>query len=174
MEPAAAPLLCTREPAAPPETAQLGLLGWPSVVPFVAGCLAYVLYCARYDAQDMLVRDYFITYLGLWMLYMCLRRHEQLRGGDDDPAAAAELRRVRLVPLAISLYLGSLMALRVTRATPSLAPAIGLWVLLVLAVALGLYFTVAASRSGTRADDAGRCWPEEVPHDREMSPEQTV
>jgi hypothetical protein len=61
-----------------------------------------------------------------------------------------------------------------TAPVQSLPPAFGLWVLLVLAMALGIYFLVAACRSGTRADDAGRCLLEEAPHDRDVSPEQTV
>jgi hypothetical protein len=93
MEPAATPFLVLREPA-PPKTAQLGHR-WAlwAILSLVTGGLVWGLYRARHDAHDLVrvVGDYGTTYYGVGMLYLCLRRHELLRG-DADPAAATELR----------------------------------------------------------------------------------
>jgi hypothetical protein len=121
---------------------------------------------------------------GMWVLVVlaiCLglyfavaaRRSDVARVGDDDPAAATELRRARLVPWAISLYLGWWMWLLVLNAVPSLAPPFGMWVLDLLVMGLGLYFLGAACRSDARVDDdddGRRPEPEEVLHDHEVSP----
>uniref|UniRef100_A0ACD5VBZ2 Uncharacterized protein n=1 Tax=Avena sativa TaxID=4498 RepID=A0ACD5VBZ2_AVESA len=164
MEPAATPFLVPREPA-PPKTAQRLAL-W-AILSLVTGGFAWGLYTARHSEHSLLFVfcDYGTAYCGLWALYDCLRKHELLRG-DDDPAAAVELRWVRRVPWALTVYLGLFIPVRDQSAVPSQAPNFGLCVLDVLAIGLGLYFLVAACRSDARAVDAGR-WPE-------VSPEQTV
>uniref|UniRef100_A0ACD5VL80 Uncharacterized protein n=1 Tax=Avena sativa TaxID=4498 RepID=A0ACD5VL80_AVESA len=171
MEPAATPFLVSREPA-PPKTAQRWAL-W-AILSLVTGGFAWGLYRARHSVPSLLfvVSDYGTTYCGLRVLYVCLRKHELLRG-DDDPAAAAELRRVKRVPWVLSVFLNVWMALRVQSAVTSLAPNFCLQVLPALAIGLGFYFSVAAHRGDARAVDDGR-WPEGILHDHEVSPEQTV
>uniref|UniRef100_A0ACD5VFQ5 Uncharacterized protein n=1 Tax=Avena sativa TaxID=4498 RepID=A0ACD5VFQ5_AVESA len=180
MEPAATSFLVTRDP--PPATkaprldqgqgtAQQGWARWafPQLLcVLLAFAFAWGLRRAGYD----LGLSGPATYL-LAVLCFCLYKLELLRRdpGGDPAEAAHERRRIGLAAWAVSLGLGSTVALHAASAAPNLALMVALWVLAGLTMVLAFYLVFEARRGDSRTDDAGR-WPEKDLH--ELSPELRV
>uniref|UniRef100_A0ACD5VWM3 Uncharacterized protein n=1 Tax=Avena sativa TaxID=4498 RepID=A0ACD5VWM3_AVESA len=180
MEPAATSFLVTRDPPPPTKTAHPGQgqgmaqqewarRAFPQILcVLLAFAFPWGLRRAGYDF-GLAGPD---TYL-LAVLCFCLYKLELLRRnpGGDPAEAARERRRIGLAAWAVSLGLGSMVALHVASAAPSLAPRVALWVLAGLAMVLAFYLVFEARRGDSRTDDAGR-WPEKDLH--ELSPELRV
>ncbi|CAM0880080.1 unnamed protein product [Alopecurus aequalis] len=155
----------------PPQTAQLGqapdqcgwgrwaLLAIVSVIITVR--FAWGVYQARHSPLDLAY--VIVTYDLIAVLFCCLVKLNLLR--RDDPVAAPERRRVRIVVWVASVALAIVIAARVAWVMPNLWLKIG-GVLVITGVGIGLSFYFYASA------DVGRQTEDRDLH--EMSPEQRV
>uniref|UniRef100_A0ACD5VUG7 Uncharacterized protein n=1 Tax=Avena sativa TaxID=4498 RepID=A0ACD5VUG7_AVESA len=141
-----------------PQKAQLGhdpeQRGWgrwaflATVALVVTGSFAWGVYQARHSPRDLAF--VIVTYDLVAVLCCCLAKQIVLR--RDDPEAAPERRRVRIVVRVVSLALAVIIAARVSFAMPDLRLRIAVLVISGVGVGLSFYF-FAREDAGRQTDN---------------------